>query len=364
MQLITLVAVLLVLCRVQSDNGRCPAAPTSHELEVVQFPATGWAGLSELVEQRLSGRQPLVIRGVLRQSELKAFTSDMLSLEHRSAVPVRFIESHSTDMRPTNLDSVFTNNQGDRSWIEQVDAGEFVEAVLAGDSLQDVASGSPEQGSWESVAGYWRAEIDRKRFGQVLQRKGSISWHEARFVQLLDEQETPFELGQVSNGSWIRESVFTRVASTGHIYPAHIDCAPNLLYSLGGRREVRMVDMKSLLRSYPDDLDSILNLKLSDVAEEQEESFGCEGAVYRGELIGGDVLLIPTLWLHRVEYLTGGIGVNAFYGSEQLQQAGDPLMCMYLKDSNTRAQIVRNGHLQELLDLSDAPLSEQVAGSE
>lgn len=48
----------------------------------------------------------------------------------------------------------------------------------------------------------------------------------------------------------------------------------------------------------------------------------------KADLHPGDVLMIPTLWLHDVEYLQGGHGVNAFYDAPQK----DLRLCLWLKD--------------------------------
>ena len=51
--------------------------------------------------------------------------------------------------------------------------------------------------------------------------------------------------------------------------------------------------------------------------EQMVQWFGRTDRMLRADLQPGDALLIPSIWLHDVEYIEGGHGVNAFYDAPQ-----------------------------------------------
>ena len=149
----------------------------------------------------------------------------------------------------------------------------------------------------------------------------------------------------------------SRVATAGFYYPAHIDCAANLLYSVSGERTVRLLDIKALLHRVPEKVDQVLALKLLD--ENIPTTLGCEVQAKQVLLRPGDALFIPVLWSHDVYYNTGGVGLNSFFGSDEMVHKGDPMLCMYLKNPKRLEELQRNGQLKLAIEYSEIPLANQ-----
>jgi len=187
-------------------------------------------------------------------------------------------------------------------------------------------------------------------------RNDAMSVHEQMLLKAVDSQRVPFLKG-ISNGSWFRESVFTRIATTGFRYPAHVDCESNMLYSMSGHRRLILVDAKALFRRFPSRVPDILALR--DLETDTVAQFGCTAPVRIADLYPGDVLMIPTLWLHEVTYVSGGVGINTFYASRQLQQKGDPMLCRILKNPRLRKNLMVRGDLVNAIQFSERPLNEQ-----
>ena len=231
-------------------------------------PLSGWDGVSNAIDLSLSKRTPLVIKSVV-EPEARGIERILDKMHSSDIVTVRVVPPSNSDQRTSTLDPVYHKNPGDTTWLEPVPAADLLRSmgwpspVGTNISIRGPAGGLGLNASeLADTALYWRAEIDRRSAqpGESLRRQ-VYSAPEQAILSVVDDMETPFELGRIRNHSWTRRSVLSRVATTGFYYPAHIDCGPNLLYSLGGHRRVQLADLKALLGAFPDRASSVTKLR-------------------------------------------------------------------------------------------------------
>ena len=205
---------------------------------------SGWDGVANAIDLSLSKRSPLVIKQVVEE-DARGIDHILDKMHASDLVTVRVIPPSNTDQRKSTLDPVYFKNPGDTTWQETVSATSLLHHMgLPSPVGSNISIRGPPGGTLglnmselRDTSLYWRAEIDRRSVkpGEVM-RRAVYSAPEQAILSVIDDMETPFELGRISNHSWTRRSVLSRVATTGFYYPAHIDCGPNLLYSLGGHR--------------------------------------------------------------------------------------------------------------------------------
>jgi len=288
--------------------GRLAVDPLLQVPSIQSIKFTTWQDIAPVLEQHLSNRQPVIIRQVLDSSKLSE--SDLLRGLGDEDITVRVISSPFTDDREHNLAPVFTNKSSEgRHWLDVVPIEELFSDISSSKPWKSQYNlRSPDPKNLQKMAEehlYWRMDVSSSpghEEGQAL----------PYILSIANQMKTPFDMGLISNFSSPKRTVLTRAATSGLYYPAHIDCAPNLLYSLGGHRRIMLVDMKEMISEMPSNFSDIIGVKA--VTPDALSKFGKGGAsLARAELHRGDVLMIPTLWLHDVKYVVGGGGFNTFY---------------------------------------------------
>ena len=112
-----------------------------------------------MLNQPLSSRTPLIIRGVVDHGRLKKLVRGMTSKQTTSRVVVRFVRAGSEDLRQNNLQNVMSENPGLESWTETLDASTFVDGIVK----NQTGAGLARADDWRrnGVSAYWRTEISR-----------------------------------------------------------------------------------------------------------------------------------------------------------------------------------------------------------
>ena len=183
--------------------------------------SAGSAQVALVLNQHVTNRTPLLIRGLV-PDQVTSEVANWVNKQHNGTVKIRVVPSSQFDGRHTNLQPVYGGNPNDTSRMVYANTTSLLQYIL-GHSEAPCACPGDEPCDWRELRVYWR--VVASELAENSPDEGS-----RQLLRQVDAAQfsNPFDNGLIE-GKWQRTAVLTRAGGAGLYYPAHIDCAPNML---------------------------------------------------------------------------------------------------------------------------------------